>query len=361
MQDALFAAPLLGLRRVCAALGLSRASAQRRRAAVRSHDGVGLWKEGGGRRLPHPRALSPAQRAALLDALHEPRFMDSSPREVVYTLLDEGVYHGSPRTAYRLLASLCESGERRAQRSHPPAVKPELCATAPNQVWCWDITRLPTLVKTWIYLYVLMDLFSRFVVGWLVSLRESAADGARLIETAHRDWNIPEGALIVHNDRGAPMTSLTFAQKMAQLVVGMSFSRPRVSNDNPFIESHFRVLKYRPDYPGRFMGLPDGTAWGLRFFPWHNFNHRHEGLGFLTPATVHYGYTEAVLQSRRATLAAAHARHPERFVRGAPRLPLPPSAVTINSPIPPPKEAPKPVISTPFPTLNSHTNVSQIH
>jgi putative transposase len=360
MLNALEAAPVLGLRRACIALGLSRATAHRRRAAVRPH-GVGLGKEGGGRRLPHPRALSPVQREALLDALHEPRFMDSSPREVVYTLLDEGVYHGSPRTAYRLLTAQGESGERRLQRSHPPAVKPELCARAPNQVWCWDITRLPTLFKTWLYLYVLMDLFSRFVVGWLISPRESAADGTRLIETAHQDWNIPEGGLIVHQDRGAPMTALSYAQKMAQLVVGLSYSRPRVSNDNPFIESHFRTMKYRPDYPGRFMGMPDSMVWAQRFFTWHNFNHRHQGLGFLTPATVHYGYSESVLQARRATLAAAHARHPERFVKGAPRLPMPPSAVTINSPIPPPKEAPKPIISTPFPTLNSHTNVSQIH
>lgn len=361
MRDALFAAPLLGLRRVCAALGLSRATAHRRRAAVRPRpEGVGLGKEGGGRK-PHPRALSPQEREALLNVLHEPRFMDASPSEVVHTLLDEGVYHGSTRTAYRLLEARGESGERRLQRTHPAAVKPVLVATAPNQVWCWDITRLPTLLKTWIYLYVVMDLFSRFVVGWLVSVRECAADAIRLIETAHRDWNIPEGGLIVHNDRGSPMTSLSYAQKLAQLVVGLSFSRPQVSNDNPFIESHFRTMKYRPDYPGRFLDPTHAGGWAQPFFTWHNFNHRHQGLGYLTPATVHYGYTDGVLAARRATLAAAHARHPERFVKGAPRLPMPPSAVTINSPIPPLKEAPKPIISTPFPTLNSHTNVSQIH
>lgn len=359
MQDALNAAPTLGLRTVCAALGLSRATAQRRRAGSGSR-GVGLGKEGGGRR-GHHRKLTPAEREALLCALHSPRFMDTSANEVVYTLLDEGFYFGSPRTAYRLLAAAGETRERREQRCHPPAVKPVLVAQAPNRVWCWDITRLPTLFKTWLYLYVLMDLFSRLVVGWLVAERESALLGADLIEKAHRDWNIPEGALIVHNDRGAPMTAQSFGQKMAQLVIGQSFSRPRVSNDNPFIESHFRTLKYRPDYPGRFVDLGDAEGWALRFFTWYNYDHRHGGLAFLTPATVHFGMADQVLEVRRATLAAAHARHPERFVKGAPRLLLPPSAVTINSPIPIPKEAPKPVITTPFPTLNSNHLVSQTH
>lgn len=351
MRDAIAAAPELGLMPVCVALGVARAGVYRSRRI----------RTASPRRVrTSPRALTPVQREAMLDALHEPRFMDQSPREVVYTLLDEGVYHGSPRTAYRLLAAQGESGERRVQRRHPPVVKPELVATAPKQVWCWDITRIPTIMKTWLYLYVVMDLFSRFVVGWLLAWRESAADGARLIATAHRDWNIPAGGLIVHQDRGAPMTALSYAQKMAQLVIGLSYSRPRVSNDNPHIESHFRTMKYRPEYPGRFIGMHDGMAWAQRFFTWHNFNHHHEGLGFLTPATVHYGYTEEVLQARRATLAAAHARHPERFVRGTPRLPMPPSVVTINSPIPMPKEGSNPVITTPFPTLNSGHLVSQI-
>lgn len=358
MQDALGAAPVLGLRTVCIALGLSRATANRRRAPV-SH-GAQLGKEGGGRK-PHPRALSPAQREALMDVLHAPRFADLSPREVVYTLLDEGFYFASPRTAYRLLAAAGETRERRDQRRHQPAIKPVLIATAPNRVWCWDITRLPTLMKTWLYLYVVMDLFSRFIVGWLVAERESAALGTELIEQAHLGWNIPEGGVIVHQDRGSPMTAQSYTEKMALLQVPLSYSRPRVSNDNPFIESHFRTLKYRPDYPGRFMDRADARGWALRFFNWHNYDHRHEGLAFLTPATIHFGMADRVLEARRSTLTAAHAQHPERFVRGAPRLSMPPSDVTINSPIPTPKEAPKPVISTPFPTLNSDHLVSQTH
>lgn len=349
MHDAL-AAPL-PLRTACTVLGVQRSGAYRRkRPAVRAP----------ARTRRSARALAPAERQALLDAMHEPRFMDRSPREVVYTLLDEGIYHGSWRTAYRVLNAAGESGERREQRRHPPAIKPQLVATAPLSVWCWDITRLATVLRTWLYLHVLIDLYSRFVVGWLIDWRESAAQGARLIEAAHRDWNIPDGALTVHNDRGAPMTALSYTRKMALLQVGVSYSRPRVSNDNPHIESHFRTLKYRPDYPGRFLDMRDAVRWGQHFFAWHNYDHRHEGLGFLTPATVHFGRTHAVLDARRKTLMAAQLRHPERFVRGQPRLPVPPMAVTINSPVPAPKEVQNPVINTPTSTLNSSHRVSQI-
>ena len=265
--------------------------------------------------------------------LASPRFVDRAPAEVVATLLDEGQYLCSERTMYRILAANQPVRERRNQLEHPPYSKPELVATAPNQTWSWDITRLLAPTRwTYFYLYVLLDIFSRYVVGWMVAERENSALAATLIEQTCLKQGIAPQVLTLHSDRGAPMTSKCTAQLLADLGVTRSLSRPQVSDDNPFSEAQFKTLKYHPGFPGRFDDIHAAIAFCQSFFPWYNTEHRHGGIAMLTPDDVHHGRAHTVLQQREQTLRAAWNHHPERFVRGIPKpLPLP-KAVWINPP-----------------------------
>ena len=280
-----------------------------------------------------PRTLSVTERQAVLDILHTDRFVDKAPTEVYATLLDEGTYHCSVRTMYRILDETGEVRERRDQARHPHYKAPELLATGPNQVWSWDITKLLGPVKwTYFYLYVILDIFSRYVVGWMIAPHESSALAKRLIAETCEKQNVLPGQLTIHADRGSSMKSKPVALLLADLGITKSHSRPHVSDDNPYSESQFKTLKYRPGFPDRFGSIQDGRAFCQEFFPWYNTEHRHSGIGLLTPEMVHYGKAEAVTNQRRIVLASAFDAHPERFVRGLPVPPSLPEAAWINKP-----------------------------
>jgi putative transposase len=319
-------ATTVGIRPACEALNVSRS------AYYRYQQGATPVAEAAPRPRP-ARALSESEQAVVLAHLHEERFQDRSPAAVYATLLDEGRYCCSIRTMYRLLKQLGESRERRDQLTHPPYQKPELLATAPNQLWSWDITKLLGPAKwTYFYLYVILDVFSRYVTGWMVAPRESAELAKRLIEDSCAKQNIQPGQLTVHADRGSAMTSKPVAFLMADLGVTKTHSRPYVSDDNPYSESQFRTLKYRPEFPDRFGSIQDARAFCLRFFPWYNDEHRHSALGLMTPAMVHYDQAPLIRKQRQAVLDAAYRAHPERFVRKAPRAPELQLEVWINKP-----------------------------
>jgi putative transposase len=326
--------PTTGILTACEVLGVPRASYYRRRPRL-GPPLVPILEPPLPVERPVPaRSLNREERARVLAVLHEERFQDRSPAAVQATLLDEGQYLCSIRTMYRILQQEGESRERRDQLVHPAYHKPELLATAPNQLWSWDITKLLGPVKwTYFYLYVILDVFSRYVTGWMVAQRESAELAKRFIEETIGKHEIPAGQLNLHADRGRVMTSKPVAFLLADLGVTKTHSRPYVSDDNPYSESQFRTLKYRPDFPDRFGCIPDSRAFCQQFFSWYNQEHRHSGLGLLTPAMVHFGQTESVRAARQAVLDAAYQAHPERFVRRPPQpLPLP-AAVWINRPL----------------------------
>jgi putative transposase len=280
-----------------------------------------------------PRALSVVEQQAVLDVLHTDRFVDKAPTEVYATLLDEGIYHCSVRTMYRILDDAGEVRERRDQARHPHYKAPELLATAPNQVWSWDITKLLGPVKwSYFYLYVILDIFSRYVVGWMIAPHESSALAKRLIAETCEKQNVLPGQLTIHADRGSSMKSNPVAFLLADLGITKTHSRPRVSDDNPYSESQFKTLKYRPGFPDRFGSIQDARSFCQDFFPWYNCEHRHSGIGLLTPETVHHGKAESVTDQRRMVLASAFDAHPERFVRGLPVPPSLPEAAWINKP-----------------------------
>jgi putative transposase len=328
MQAAKELACDVGAKPACAALGVSRATFYRRSAAPQREPRITTIAA---RRSP--RALADDERQAVLDVLHEPRFVDRAPAAVYAQLLDEHRYLCSIRTMYRILDEHQEVRERRDQLRHPRYRKPELLATAPNQVWSWDITKLLGPTKwTYFYLYVIMDIFSRYVVGWMLAHRENADLARRLIRETCATHDIAVDQLTLHSDRGAAMQSHTVAQLLATLGVVKSHSRPHVSNDNPFSESQFKTLKYRPEFPDRFASFDVAHAHCGEFFPWYNDEHFHSSLGLLTPATVHFGRTTEALAIRRQTLLAAYQAHPERFVHKSPQPTLPPTQVWINPP-----------------------------
>lgn len=280
-----------------------------------------------------PRTLSDAERQEVLDVLHTDRFVDKAPTEVYATLLDEGTYHCSIRTMYRVLGDAGEVRERRDQARHPHYKAPELLATAPNQVWSWDITKLLGPVKwAYFYLYVILDIFSRYVAGWMIATHESSALAKRLIAETCEKQNVQPGQLTIHADRGPSMKSKPVALLLADLGVTKTHSRPHVSDDNPYSESQFKTLKYRPGFPDRFGSIQDARAFCQEFFPWYNGEHRHTGIGLLTPEMVHHGQAQAVIDKRRIVLASAFLAHPERFVRGLPVPPPLPEAAWINKP-----------------------------
>ncbi len=316
----------VGTRPACEALGIPRASYYRDRRAIALPVVAAL--------RPSPvRALGPEEREKVLAHLHGERFQDRSPAAVYATLLDEGQYLCSIRTMHRFLKQAGESRERRDQLIHPPYKKPELLATAPNQLWSWDITKLLGPAKwTYFYLYVILDVFSRYVTGWMVAMRESAELARRLIEESCKKQCIQPGQLTLHADRGTSMSSKPVAFLLADLGVTKTHSRPHVSDDNPYSESQFRTMKYRPEFPDRFGCIQDSRAFSQGFFRWYNEEHRHSGLALLTPAMVHYGQSALILKHRQTVLDAAYRAHPERFVRQAPKPAAVPTEVWINKP-----------------------------
>ena len=280
------------------------------------------------------RGLTAVEKESVRDVLNSQRFCDSSPRQIYATLLDEGIYHCHWRTMYRILDEYGEVRERRNQLRHPVYKKPELLATSPNQVWSWDITRLRGPVKwSHYYLYVVIDIFSRYVVGWLIAQQESEALARQLISESCRKQQIKRDHLTLHADRGGPMIAKTMEQMLSDLGVGKSHSRPHTSNDNPFSEAQFKTMKYRSDYPERFGSIEDARVWARTFIDWYNHEHRHTGLALMAPATVHHGLAGHVTAKRQQVLQAAYAQYPERFVKGAPIPPQLPEAVWINPPL----------------------------
>jgi putative transposase len=312
----------LGVGRLCAALVLPRATYYRH-----------LEAQAPSPRPTPTRALSVTERQGVLAVLHEPRFVDLAPAEVHAMLLDESRYLCSERTMYRILAENAEVRERRDQLRRPEYKKPELLATGPNQVWSWDITKLLGPQKwTYFYLYVLLDIFSRYVVGWLVATGESAALARKLVGESCERQKIQPGQLTIHADRGPSMTSKSLALLFADLGATKSHSRPSVSDDNPFSEAQFKTLKYRPDFPARFGSLEDARTHCRAFFEWYNRDHRHGGIAMVTPHDLHHGLAEGRRRDRANVLLDAWAKHPERFPHGCPTPAQLPTAAWINKP-----------------------------
>ena len=323
--------PTVGIESACDALGVARASFYRLRPMLGP-----LLTAITSVVVPRPipaRALSEEERLALRAVLNSTRFQDCAPAAIQATLLDEGQYLCSTRTMYRVLEQDGATRERRDQLTHPEYQKPELLATAPNQLWSWDITKLRGPAKwTYFYLYVMLDVFSRYVVGWMVAHRESAMLAERFVHETCARQGIGRNQLTIHADRGSSMRSKPVAFLLADLSITKTHSRPYTSNDNPFSESQFRTMKYRPEFPDRFGCIQDGRAFCHTFFPWYNDDHRHSGIGMMTPAMVHYGLAPAIRENRQFVLDAAYAAHPDRFVRRPP-TPLPlPKEVWINKP-----------------------------
>lgn len=320
-------APTVSVKRACEALGINRATFYRRQG-----------RQGAASREPsaHPQPplkLSAPERQTVVELMHSERFVDTSPHTIHATLLDEGRYYCSVRTMYRILTQEGELKERRNVLRHPNHTKPELLATAPNQLWSWDITKLKGPAKwTYFYLYVILDVYSRYVVGWMVASRESATLARKLISETCAKQGISPMQLTLHADRGSSMKSKTVALLLSDLGITKTHSRPHVSNDNPFSEAQFKTLKYRPQFPQRFGCLEDSRAFCRPFFCWYNTEHRHSGIAFMTPQDVHYGRATQILETRTAALDAAFEVHPERF-KGKRPTPTPlPEAVWINPP-----------------------------
>ena len=317
---------IIGTRPACRALGAAPATIYRRRRPPAPRPARP--------RAPSPRALSGAEREAVLTELHSERFVDSAPAQVWATLLDEGRYLASERTMYRLLAG--EHGtvrDRRAQLEHPAYARPELLAERPNEVYSWDITKLKgPATWTYFYLYVILDVFSRYTVGWTVQHRESGLVAKDLIAQVCEQQQIAPGQLTVHADRGSSMTSKPVAFLLVDLGVLKSHNRPYTSTDNPYSEAQFKTLKYRPGFPARFDSIEHARAFCRQFFSWYNQHHRHSGIGLMTPDAVHHGRAEAIHADRARVLSAAYVATPERFVRRPPRPPALPTAAWINKP-----------------------------
>ena len=315
--------PYVGIAPACAALGLCRAQYYRRKKPATERKP----------RPTPPRALSPAERAEVLEVLDSERFVDEPVRQVYAQLLDEQKYLCSPRTMYRILTAANQVCDRRRQRRHPTYVRPELVATKPNQVWSWDITKIPGPLAGHFYnLYVMLDIFSRFVVGWMLVARESKEVAKDFLEKTFRAHGIESGQLTCHSDRGISMVAKSTVQLYADLNITSSFSRPRVSNDNPYSESAFKTLKYHPETPERFGSVEHARVFFAALLTWYNERHRHTGIALLTPSDVHHGRAAAVITKRQNALDAAYETHPERFVARPPTHPPLPPAAWINPP-----------------------------
>jgi putative transposase len=337
--------PGVGLARACRVMNFDRSTVYRMRATARH---LRASQPPPLARCQPPLALSAVERHLVLDTLNSERFADSSPRQTYATLLDEGVYLGSVRTMYRLLAGCNQVRERRNQLIHPAYAKPELLAVQANEVWSWDITKLRGPGKwTCFHLYVILDIFSRYVVGWMIAPRETAELAEKLIADTVAKQNIEPGRLTLHADRGTSMRSKPVAALLLDLDVTKTHSRPHVSDDNPYSEAQFKTLKYRPDFPDRFGSIEDARAHCQAFFTWYNTVHRHSGIGFMTPENVHCGHATEVTRKRSITLDAAFLANPKRFKHLAPCPPKVPLAAWIN---PPAKKVPRPA----QPSTNTH-------
>jgi putative transposase len=342
--------PLMGTGAACRALGLPRGVPARQRAQVFRAALAGPKSLRAPRARP-PLAFDAVERVLLLDTLNSERFADTAPAAVHATLLDEGRYLGSVRTMYRLLSTQGGTLERRRQLTHPAYAKPELLAIAPNQVWSWDITKLKGPQKwTCFHLYVILDIYSRHVVGWMLAERESAELAEQLIADTVSRHDVQRGMLTLHADRGAAMRSKPVAALLVELDITKSHSRPHVSDDNPYSESQFKTMKYRPDFPARFGCIEDARAHCQAFFAWYNTEHRHSGIGYMTPQAVHYGHAQALRKTRQATLDAAFMATPTRFKGSRPQAQALPTAAWIN---PPPKESTTPKTNDYPCTVNS--------
>jgi putative transposase len=323
MKAAVALSAEVGTKAACEALGVSRATAYRRRRPERVTTTPSS-----------SRALSVDERAAVLGVLYDPRFADASPAEVHATLLDEGVHIASVSTMYRLLRDEGAVRERRGVRPHGTYERPELVATGPRQVWSWDITKVRGPERrVWYQLYVMLDVFSRKVVGWMLAGHESGALAERFLSETLEKEGIEGGKLTIHSDRGASMRSKTVAEFLADIGVTKSHSRPRTSNDNPFSEAQFKTMKYCPYFPGSFASIEEGRGFFRLFFAWYNDEHHHSGIAMMTPSVVHSGRVDEVLAVRQAALDVAWKAHPERFIAGRPVVPRPPREVWINRPV----------------------------
>jgi len=309
---------------LCDALNIPRATYYRRQAGAQPTSKMSM---------PPHNALCDKEKQTVLNILHSERFVDKTPYAVYYTLLDEGEYYCSPRTMYRLLESQSENKDRRGQRNHRDTIKPELIALQPNEVWSWDITKLLSIQRlVYYYLYVILDIYSRYVVGWLIADRESKEMARKLIQETALKQGIQRNQLTLHADNGPSMTSNTVAQLLEHLGILKTHNRPYTSNDNPFSESQFKTLKYCPEFPGRFDDLKEAEKFCKSFFNWYNKEHYHSGIAWLTPESVHCRQAEQVLENRHQTLMNAYIKDPIRFNHKPPKLRQPPEAVYINPP-----------------------------
>lgn len=332
MQAVASISPQVGVAPACRALDVPRAAFYRH-GALRAGAPAPAPEATPPRRPGPPRSLSPLERQEALDMLNGERFADCAPIQAYFELLDESRYYCSPRTMYRILDENRQVRERRDQLRHPAYAAPELLAVQPNEVWSWDITKLRGPAKwTCYHLYVILDIFSRYVVGWMVATRESDQLARQLIEETCRKQSIDAHQLTIHADRGPSMRSKAVAELLADLQVAKTHSRPHTSNDNPYSESQFKTMKYRPEFPDRFGSIEDARAFCVTFFDWYNTQHRHSGIAWLTPNAMHHGQEKDALAVRQQALDSAYAIHPERFVKGPPQPPQPPTAAWINPP-----------------------------
>jgi putative transposase len=343
----------------CAVLAINRSSVYARRARVRQ----GLSGSGRSRaNALQPRALTAEERRLVYERLNSEPLRDQPPGEVYQHLLENGEYLCSVSTMHRILRAEGQNGERRSQRPAQRHAKPRLVAQAPNEVWSWDCAKLATELRNrYLTLYVVLDLFSRFVLAWMVSSKENSALAQQLMREATARYRITPGTLTVHQDRGAPMTAHRYFDLMGELGITLSHSRPRVSNDNPFSEAQFKTQKYQPDYPERFRHAAHATGWCTDYFDWYNFEHHHSGLAGYTPEQVFTGRWRTVAELKQAALDVQYGRYPERFVAGPPKAPAPPPCVEIN-PVTPEELAAGASCSVNFPTLpavTSKTSLSQ--
>lgn len=338
--------PIVPLRTACQSLGLSRSTLYARRHAISR---VSSAEKTERTSVTSRRALSPAERQHVLEILNSKRFADQPPSQVYHQLLQEGTYLCSISTMHRLLRSQHQNGDRRAQRAPAKQAIPRLMATRPNEVWTWDVTKLPLQARgVYLSLYVVMDLFSRYIVAWMVSRKENSALAQQLFREACDRYQIK--SLTVHQDRGAPMIANAYLDLLSELAITASHSRPRVSNDNPMSESQFKTMKYQPDYPRRFQSLEHARVWCEDYVAWYNFSHHHAGIASFTPSQVFTGKHIEITQTRQEALDLSYLRHPERFVKGPPSVKMPPATVYIN-PVLDLDGQPDPKATVNFPTL----------
>jgi putative transposase len=280
-----------------------------------------------------PNALTATERAMVLAELNSERFADQTPYEIYPQLLDEGRYLCSLRGMYRILAENQASRDRRNQLRHPTRPAPQVVARRPNQAWVWDITQLLSTVRyQCFYLYLVLDLFSRFIIVWLIADKQSGDYAQQLLAASFKRFQLQPDQLIVHSDNGGPMTAKPLDWLFSELGIRQSLSRPHVANDNPHAEAGFKTLKYHPTYPDRFEGLRHAHTWMRGFEHWYCYEHHHTALGLMTPAAVHFGMAESLWLKRQAVLQAAYQAHPERFSRGHPAPPRWSEQVGINAP-----------------------------